>query len=531
MLAAILLCLVQEGPNPVPDPVVPGRGSASLDILSYSLSLSLDPPLPRTRGKAELEIRFREASTSVALDLNTALEVSRVLVDGAAVRFAHRKDKLVFPVGRRKKGDILRAQVSYAGELARPPWQGDPVGLIPDPHSLVAMLEPDGAMNWFPCNDHPFDKATFKVAVEVPLGHLAASVGRLESIHLLYSGRLRFTWTTDLPVATYLVPLGAGILSPILRPGRVPVLDLVEPGDLKAARWSLREVPDMIPVFEEWFGPYPFEKYGHVLSRAVSGGMEDQTLSILERNWALAGDPDLLSHELAHQWFGDWVSPVRWEDLWINEGWATYGELIWRRHDAPGSERELLKTWRRSVLRLARRDSPHTLDTPNVDAMFDVDLVYNKGGMVVHLLEGWMGREAFLKGIARFMTAHAGGNANTEAFQEAMEQGGDMDLKPFFDAWVRSNRVPQISLSWKTRRAGKGWTTVVSLEQVQAGPWIPIATDLGFSPGETGPVRARKPVRFEAGKAKVSFNSDWKPKKVVLDPGKLLPVLSPNNRR
>jgi len=248
--------------------------------------------------------------------------------------------------------------------------------------------------------------------------------------------------------------------------------------------------------------------------------MEDQSLTVLGREEALSGDPALLSHELGHQWFGDLVSPKQWSDLWLNEGWATFCELLWFEHTNPKKAIRTLKTWRKSTIRLAMRSHPHTLHKPDPDNLFNPNLVYNKGGMVISLLDGFLGRARFMKATQAYLAEFGTKNASTEDFQSVLTRSSGVNLKPFFDAWVRQNALPQIAWDVKTKKEGKGFRTTVTLRQVNGHFPMTAALDLL---GEKAEDKLRLMARFDKTEVTIEGHTSFKPQRTNFDPLRLVP--------
>ena len=525
MLSVIPFALVffQSPTPPIPDPLTPERGNPVIDAQHYELHLQLEPDRRFVDARAVVDLDLKKAAVAVSLDFHHMLEVTEVKVNQSEAKYNQTKEKLnvVLPF-RGQKDQTLEFEISYRGLLPQVEYDGEIIGLLHDGKHLVAYLEPDGAHHFFPCNDHPSDKATYDLFVSVPEGNIVGAIGELVSEKpSAEAGFTEFHWRTRIPTASYLVALGAGPYKLIKRENtQVPVWDYCEPGDEEHIRQSLAPVPEMIPFFERYFGVYPFEKYGHVTVRAWVGGMEDQTLTVLGREEALAGDVGLLAHELGHQWFGNWVSPRQWTDLWLNEGWATFCELLYYEAAWPEQAGRTLADWRRSTIRLAMRSHPHTLAKPDPKNLFNPNLVYNKGGMVISLLDGYLGRTALMKATQTYLREFGGKNASTADFERVLQKSSGVDMKPFFDAWVRGTDIPQIKWDVQTEADGDGYRHTVTFEQVNGHYPMTAALDLL---GEDPEQRQRMLVRFTEPKVTVQGTTKFKPKRDVFDPLRQLP--------
>jgi aminopeptidase N len=522
MLSITLCFLLLQLPAALPDPTLPGRGNPDLDVQHYELHLQLEPARRYVRGEAILQLTSQNKGQELTLDFHPMLEILGTKVDGQECGWSQSEHKITLSMPEKMlPGQQIELAVRYQGLLPQTPSQGDEVGLRHDGTNLVAYLEPDGAHHFFPCNDHPSDKATYDLYISVPQGNLVGALGRLiAETEAETPGYREFHWRTQIPTATYLVALGAGPYRLIKREnGPVPVWDYCEEKDVEGITKALASVPAMIEYFENLFGPYPFEKYGHILTRDWVGGMEDQSLTVLGRREALAADESLLSHELAHQWFGDWVSPRQWSDIWLNEGWATYAERLWYEKSQPEAAAATLAQWRRSTLRLAMRSHPHTLAQPNPKDLFSGPLIYNKGGMVIALLDGYLGRADFLKGARAYLQEFGAGNASTADFERAMSVATGQDLRPFFVAWVEQNTVPTIDWQLQSKPEGSGWRTQISLQQTNGHH--PMATALNLL-GEGGE-KLSLAVRFTSDDVKIEAHCSFKPVEIQFDPAALVP--------
>lgn len=451
-----------------------GRQDA-FDVHYYHLSLTLDPDRdPELIGQVRISGQALSALDTLDLDLASSLDVVSVVDhDGQAVAFmrgsAPVPDKLLIVPNRPVSvGDQISFHVAYRGN---PAWEGSRGGYQSgrrsggDPY-IWTLSEPYGSSEWWPTEDHPIDKAdSVRVTVTVPEGMTAASNGMLLSEHSAGDGTVTFDWLHRHPIATYLVSIAAGDYD--------RSTDLyIRPADLAAEfgaaqvpieHYAYKDVPAVqgigptsgwrltsqaMAIQERWFGPYPFadEKYGnaHVTFR---GGMEHQTISSMG-NIGM----ELVAHELAHQWFGDSLTPASWQDLWLNEGFATLGEMLTFEADTTFSAvRDLLF----DIYYERARAATGTLvlaDTSDASDMFAHGRVYAKGWMVLRMIRSRIG-DAQFRNLLRAWAAHPEaqyGSASTRQFQELLEQITGIDWTRFFDQWVtRGTGIPQFRLGWE----------------------------------------------------------------------------------
>jgi aminopeptidase N len=434
----------------------PTRASASLastnfDVTYYHLDLVPDLAMSMVAGTVRVEGTVTGSSLPVlALDLGAAMVVSAVaLADGTPLAHTHTGAVLnitlpapVAPGGR------VAVDITYSGTPVVDGFGNFEFGMRAGALLAWSLSEPYGAREWWPCKDHPSDKAdSVRVSVTVPSQYRVGSQGLLES-ETSSAGMTTYEWVSRYPISNYLVSVAIGdyiryqgtyqrpaSLEARFGPLTLPLDHLVyndTNSDLPAG-WA--NVGDNLALFEDWFGPYPFanEKYGHA-EFTFGGGMEHQTMS------SMGGSaPSLVAHELAHQWYGDSISPKTWPHLWLNEGFATYSEYIyWVAFDSlsPGTAEAVLSSRYASAQR-----APGTLvlaDTSSVTDMFDGTRVYAKGSMVLHMLRYVVGETGFREILAAWADDPAVryGVAETVDFQRVAETISGLDLDAFFRQWV-----------------------------------------------------------------------------------------------
>jgi aminopeptidase N len=294
---------------------------------------------------------------------------------------------------------------------------------------------------WMPVNDHPTDKATWQFAITVPTPLVAASNGRL--VDSTTAGtNTTWVWAQDEPMATYLVSLLIGdyqIVDGGTSSSGIPLTDVAlsaNADDLDA----YRAITDrQLTFLADLFGPYPFDRYGIAIADSQPGlAMETQGRSMFSAA-DLNGDVGylqhlLLSHELGHQWFGDAVSPAQWDDIWLNEGWATYCQWLWL------DEAGLSSIDEEATAALASMDGTGgPVDQP--EQLFG-PVSYDGGAAALHALRLTIGDEHFFEGARTWVRTHLDGSATTADFVAVMEQVAGRSLTTWFDDWVAADRQP-----------------------------------------------------------------------------------------
>jgi aminopeptidase N len=429
-----------------PDPYFPQLGNRGYDVEHYDLGLAYDPADGTLRGDTTIAATATQALRRFHLDL-VGMQVDSVSVDGKTARSRRVGGELIVTPKRALPAHHrFRVRVRYSG-TPRPrtiPGIAAPNGWIASDDGVITLNEPDGARTWFPANDHPSDKATFTFKIDVPDALTGIANGRLTGSDE-HAGRTTWTWDEPSPMATYLTQLVIGDLElesedPV---DGVTIRHAYAPSVRAAAAPAAAETPDMLRFLSSWFGPFPFATYGVA---APGGGLyglafEAQTFSVFAPD--VFGQPrqasTILAHELAHQWFGDWVSPASWRETWLNEGFATYAEWLW-------AEARLDVPLQRSVDAAyagATADPGQAATDPGRESMFS-SAVYKRGALTLHALRLTVGDETFRKILRAYLDRFGGKTASTADFVHVASEVAGHDLQAFFASWLGPGAPPPL---------------------------------------------------------------------------------------
>ncbi|HEV8357695.1 MAG TPA: M1 family aminopeptidase [Gemmatimonadales bacterium] len=443
----------------------------------------------------------RPGLDSVILDEGALLRNTSVTGrSGAELRSGRHGDTLVvFPAHPLGFGDTLVFTVAYHGRVknGRGLTFVTRDGRPHRPEQIWSQGEEQDNHLWFPTYDFPNDKMTWVLVATVPAADLVVSNGRLVS-NLVRGGTRTMTWRQDAPSSTYLLSI---VVAPLVRIRDlwegVPVDYYVYREDSSRAGPLFRPTPDMIAVYSRLTGiRYPWPKYAQTTVADFFGGMENVSATTLV-DWlpdarAYADRPwfqyILIPHELAHQWFGDYVTTVNWANMWLNEGFAEFlpGQY-WGEKLGPRAEQEYYADEYEQFMEIERRRSMPL-------ASLGSNNIYPKGALVLKMLQHYLGRERFRASLHAYLSRHAYGNASSDDLRQAILDATGENLDWFWDQWVYQAGYPQFDVraAWDSARA----SLTLTVRQTQQDSLKPDSTGLRF----TVPAVFRMPVtlRVEA---------------------------------
>jgi aminopeptidase N len=426
------------------DLYTPDSGNFVVAVTHYDLELDYKVTSNRLQATATLSVVAQEDLRKFSLDLH-GLVVARVSVDGVRVsRFTQSKTKLKIevPAGI-EAGQQFTVVVKYGGNPGPMQTVWGEVGWEELTEGVLVAGQPCGASTWFPCSDHPRNKATYRFSITTDSPFYVVANGRLVS-KTVRASRTRWVYESPEPMPAYLATVQIGHYRPQELPaGSVPLLSFI-PDDLQdqfVADFSCQR--EMMDVFENLFGEYPFEAYTVVVTDdELEIPLESLGVSVFGRNHVdgSKGSNRLVAHELAHSWFGNSLTVSTWKDIWLQEGFACYAEWLWSENSGGKSAAEwALHFWQ--ALKALPQDI--LVGDPGPDLMFD-DRVYKRGAITLHALRLLLGDAGFFDMLRAWTKANTFGSVTTEDFVRHVEScvGAEVDVRNLFEAWLLGTALP-----------------------------------------------------------------------------------------
>jgi len=503
----------------------------AFDVLDYALTIDLPDTGATIRANAVLSVTRTGKTDTLVLDL-LDLDVDRVSVDGRVVKFTRLPETIVIPLPR-KGGKQYKVSIDYGGSVID--------GLIVRRDSLGRWTYfgdnwPNRARHWIPSIDHPSDKATVTWRVRAPVGRTVVANGKLVSSRPIRDGvgreRVESVWRESRRIPVYLMVIAAAPLEQfelgetdcgLAELQRcVPQAVYTAPEQRGFLPGPFARAGEIVQLFSNLVGPFPYEKLSHLQSSTRFGGMENASAIFYSdagfRRRSMTDE--VVAHETAHQWFGDAVTERDWPHLWLSEGFATYFAALWTRAARGDSAfRVQMAGIRDEVLTdttsVTKRPVIDTIET-NLLALLNRNS-YQKGGFVLHMLRGQVGERAFFDALRGYYAKHRHATAITDDLRSEMERASHQKLGWFFDQWLKKPGYPEVTATW-TYDAGTHEVVITLTQSGRFGAFqIPVTIAVVDSAGMSHQATAQMAATAGASQQlRVSLAAS--PVAVVLDP-------------
>lgn len=497
-----------------------------LQVRHYALDLSFDAGSNTIHGNVAIQVVSRHRTPArLALDMAANLSAQAVSIDGRPAAFFRRGAKLIveLPAGA-ADGPVHALRIVYAGAPGTPHLRFDTVAGNP---AIASYGMPYSAGSWWPTFDEPSSKATggADITVVAPPGDSAVSNGILVDAHKMRDGRTRYHWRESYPIYPDVISVAIGPYTEIrseyrsISGRRIPLTYYVFAADARKAQSELADVPRLLRTYESLFGPYPFQadKYG-IAEMTIPSFREHQTIPSLGRGlilgtspvWDLGDVSNVIAHDLAHQWFGDSLTPRQWSDVWLNEGFANYAVALW--HERQGGDAALRQFMR--SLDTGPFQGPVYLPPGSAAGALLTDTTFNKGAWILHMLRHVMGDARYFAAVRDYVRSGRGGLVDTHGWIAVCERHYGRSLTWFFNEWLYGEGRPALRLAWHNSQRPPGRVSVI-IEQVQPGRAFEMPVDLEIQTSAGSQLRT---VWLRGRTQELTLTASRPVSRVVLDP-------------
>ena len=437
------------------------KNQQAMDVTHYELDIKIDPHSKSIQGSVRILFQLLLNTHNIEIDLLETFSISGVLINGLSLGFSHIKNKIHINNPNLELFKYHTLEIKYGGkppEAKKPPWSGGFTWEKCENGSpwIGVSCQSNGAYIWYPCKEHPSDKAdSADIKITVPQPLMAVSNGLLFSKTKLDDRHIMWHWKTKYPISTYNINFTIGDFNFVEKEGlvlneRIKLVYYILPQDKKSkAKTLLTEAEDYLNFYANYFGQYPWKKEKFGLVHAPYWGMEHQTINAYGNDYKKTklGYDFILFHEMGHEWWGNYLSVSDWSDFWIHEGFDTYAEAIYI-EDKFGKKalKGFLKNRYKKNIKNNHPIVPKKNATTNQPSGNDV---YYKAAYVLHTLRYLIGDEIFLSSIKEFLHMPKdlpNNQTSTEEFISLIEENTSRDLMWFFNIYLYSANLPVLNV-------------------------------------------------------------------------------------
>ncbi|MCD4817752.1 MAG: T9SS type A sorting domain-containing protein [Candidatus Cloacimonetes bacterium] len=420
------------------------------DVLKYDLSINIDDQNQYISGTVVTQIIAEEDLTEIEFEL-VGLDVDSALLNGNITDYIHQNGIITIDLGLISSGEQFETTVVYSGNpiLCTNPYA---LGMFFSTGGVFTISDPNASRYWWPCYDHPWDKAEVDLHITIRDDWLVGCNGIRANIHDNFDGTKTHHWLGENPMATYLVSVTAKNFVELNDEyNGIPIQNFVPPAMQSNAEEDFSGLPEMLAIYSEKYGDYPFEKYGNTVTNfSTYGAMEHQTMTTLD-NFIITGNhtyDTIIAHELAHQWFGNCLTPLTWKDVWLSEGFAVYSEAVFI-EGTYGYEAMLnyVQNDIQSYYLSWSGGANYTIYDPAYNSIF-TPVTYEKAASILHMIRLMVGTEQFFEILQTYFTTFYNGNVITEDFKNVCEEVSSLELDQFFQQWIFDPGIPTIEYTY-----------------------------------------------------------------------------------
>lgn len=429
----------------------------TIDIQHYNLTIIVNDTTNSFDATMDISLKYKEQVAEFQLDFvekdstGKGMIVTSISQNNNVVSFTHSNNKLNIQPTSTKIDSIFTYSIRYHGIpkdglIISENMYGD--------RTFFGDNWPNRAQHWFPCVDHPSDKATIEYHIEAPNYYQVIANGFQVEETNVNAKTKQYHWKTAVPIPTKVMAIGIAkfAVQNIGETHHIPVSTWVYPQTKEQGFYDFSTAKSILNFFIENIGEYPYQKLANVQSKTKYGGMENAG-NIFYFEKSVTGKrehEDLIAHEIAHQWFGNSASEIDWPHIWLSEGFATYlTDLYVLENNGSTAFLKRIKNQRTAVLNFYKRKQTPVVDTENVNLMSLLNTnSYQKGAWVLHMLRNKLGDKTFWKGIRMYYSTYKFSNASTNDFKNVMAEVSGENLDVFFTQWLQKAGHPIVKTTW-----------------------------------------------------------------------------------